>query len=125
MTVLWYWLHSWSAIAFILAVFLFAFKDLKANAQIIVMTVFVLGSLTLCSWIVFQINSREKLFYYPITFSSYLKKKLLPRVAVEQNAVEQTIGMVQQSIGNAPNRRKVPKFRTVVEGIVNVFALHK
>lgn len=82
------------------------------------MTVFVLGSLTLCSWIVFQINSREKLFYYPITFSSYVKKKLLPRVAVEQNVVEQTIG-------NAPNRRKVPKFRTVVEGIVNVFALHK
>lgn len=82
------------------------------------MTVFVLGSLTLCSWIVFQINSREKLFYYPITFASCLKKKKLPVVVVEEK-------MVEQIIGTAPNHRKVPKFRTVVEGIVNIFALHK
>lgn len=77
------------------------------------MTVFVLGSLTLCSWIVFQINSRETLFYYPITFASYLMKKLQPGVVVEEKTVQQTIG-------NAPNaaRRKVLKFRAVVKGIL-------
>lgn len=79
------------------------------------MAVFVLGSLTLCFWIVFQINSREKLFYYPTTFSSYVKKKMLLEEVDEKN------------IGNTPNviRRKLLKLGAVVKGVGNMLVLRK
>lgn len=79
------------------------------------MAAFVLGSLILCSWIVFQINSRDKLFYYPITFSSYLKKKMLLEDIDEENT------------RNTPNiiHRKLLKLGAVVKGVGNMLVLRK
>lgn len=56
--------RTYSAIAFILAIFLLAFRDIKWNAQTITILTFLVGAVILCLWIVLEITGWNKISRY-------------------------------------------------------------
>ena len=51
--------------AFILGIFLFAFRDFKLNAQIVIVMAFLAASILLCVWIVFEITGWCSILHRP------------------------------------------------------------
>ena len=61
------------AISFVLAIFLFAFKNFQVNVQTIIILAFLVGTLLSCIWVVFQLSAWEQLV--PKSIAQILKGK--------------------------------------------------
>lgn len=85
--------RAYSAIAFILAIFLLAFRDIKWNAQTITILTFLVGAVILCLWIVLEITGWNKISRY-LTERLLYKTRLMkrrPSPPPEANVIKRTI----------------------------------